>query len=53
MFEYNRCVYGNIDDCNPQRQRKILIAFHDMIADIMSNKNFKPSLKNCFLDAEN
>ena len=34
-------VYGNIDDCNPSRKRKILIVFDDMIADIMSQKSFK------------
>ena len=34
-------VYENIDDYNPNRKRKILIVFDDMIADIMSNKEFK------------
>ena len=34
-------VYENIDDYNPNRQRNISIVFDDMIADIMSNKNFK------------
>ena len=34
-------VYQNIDDYNPSRKRKILIVFDDMIADIMSKKNFK------------
>ena len=34
-------VYGNIDDYNPSRKRNILIVFDDMIADIMSQKNFK------------
>ena len=33
-------VYKNIDDYNPSRQRKILIVFGDMIADIVSNKKF-------------
>ena len=33
-------VYENVDDCNPNRQRKILIVFDDMIADIMTNKKF-------------
>ena len=33
-------VYEIIDDYNPNRKRKILIVFDDMIADIMSNKNF-------------
>ena len=35
-------VYENIDDYNPSRKRKILIAFDDMIADIKSNKKFRP-----------
>ena len=35
-------VYKNIDDYNPNRERKILIVFADMIANIMSNKVFKP-----------
>ena len=35
-------VYNNIDDYNPKRKRKILIFLDDVIADIMTNKNFKP-----------
>ena len=35
-------VYENINDYNSSRKRKILIVFDDMIADIMTNKNFKP-----------
>ena len=31
-------IYEKIDDYNPNRQRKISIAFDDMIAEIMSNK---------------
>ena len=34
-------VYENIDNYNPNRKRKILIVFDDMIADIMSNKKFQ------------
>ena len=33
-------VYENIDDYNPSRERKILIVFYDMIADIKTNKTF-------------
>ena len=33
-------VYENIDDYNPNRKRKILIVFDDMIAHIMTNKKF-------------
>ena len=29
--------YENIDNYNPNRRRKILIVFHDIIADIMTN----------------
>ena len=32
-------VYENINDYNPNKRRKILIVFDDMIADIMANKN--------------
>ena len=35
-------VYEKIDDYNQIRKRKILIVFDDMIADIMTNKRFKP-----------
>ena len=33
-------VYENIDKYDPKRKRKILIVFDDMIAGIMTNKNF-------------
>ena len=33
-------IYENINDYNSSRKRKILIVFDDMIADIMTNKNF-------------
>ena len=46
-------VYENIDDYNPSRKRKISVVFDDMIADIMTNKNFKPLSNNYLLDAEN
>ena len=38
-------VYENIDTYNPNRKRKILIVFDDMIADIMINKEFQPIIK--------
>ena len=31
-------VYKNIDNYNPNKENKILIVFHDMIADMISNK---------------
>ena len=42
-------IYGNIDDYNPSRNRKILIAFDDMIADIMTNKKFQAIIKELFV----
>ena len=42
-------VYNNIDDYNPKREKKILIAFDDMIADIMTNKRFKAIIKELFI----
>ena len=33
--------YKNIDDYNVYKDRKILIVFHDMIADFIKNKKIK------------
>ena len=42
-------VYENINDYNPNRKRKILIVFDDLIADIMSNKKFQAIIKELFI----
>ena len=42
-------VYENIHDYNPNRIRKILIVFDDMIADIMTNKKFQATIKELFI----
>ena len=34
-------AYKNIEDLNPRKNRKVLIVFDDMIADMINNKNFK------------
>ena len=31
-------IYKNIGEYSPNKKRKILIAFNDMIADMLSNK---------------
>ena len=31
-------IYENIEECNPNKKRKTLIVFDDMIADMLSNK---------------
>ena len=33
-------VYKSIDDYSPNRKRKVLTVFDDMISDIMTNKKF-------------
>ena len=42
-------IFENIDDYNPSRKRKILIVFDNMIADIMTNKEFQSSIKELFI----
>ena len=42
-------VYNNVNDYNPNRNRKILIVFDDMIADIMTNKKFQAAIKELFI----
>ena len=37
-----RDVYKNIEDYNLGRERKILIVFDDMIADMINNKKLNP-----------
>ena len=34
-------VYKNIDEYNPDKERKILIVFHDLIAAMINNKKKK------------
>ena len=38
-------VYENINDYNPNRDKKVLIVFDDMIADIMRNSKFQAIIK--------
>ena len=42
-------VYSNIDDYNPTRNRKTLIVFDDMIADILTNKKVQVTIKEFFI----
>ena len=35
-------IYKNIEECNPNKKRKILTVFDDMIADMLSNKKLNP-----------
>ena len=42
-------VYENIHDYNSSRKRQIVIAFDDMIADILTNKRFQAIIKELFI----
>ena len=42
-------IYENINDYNPSREKQILIVFDDMIAGIMTNKEFKAIIKELFI----
>ena len=42
-------VFDNIDDYNKSRDKKVLIIFDNMIADIMRSENFKAIVKELFI----
>ena len=42
-------VHDNINDCNLNRRRKILIFFDGMIVDIMTNRRFQAIIKELFI----
>ena len=44
-----RDVYKNIEDYNLGRERKILIVFDDMIADMINNKKLNPIVAELFI----
>ena len=44
-----RDVYKNIEEYNLGRERKILIVFDDMIADMINNKKLNPIVTELFI----
>ena len=42
-------VYKNIDDCNPDKENKILIVFDDMIADKIHNRKLNSIVTETFI----
>ena len=44
-----RNVYKNIDEYNPDKENKILIAFDDMIADMSDNKKLNSTVAELFI----
>ena len=52
FIEYSndmRDVYKNVNYYNPDKENKILIVFHDMIADMINNKNLNPIVTELFI----
>ena len=52
FMEYSQCmddVYNNINDNNPNRNRKILIVFDDAVSDIVTNEKFEVIIKELFI----
>ena len=41
-------IYKNLEDYNPNRQRKMLILFDDIIADMFRNKKINPIVTELF-----
>ena len=42
-------IYKNIEEYNPNKKRKILIVFDDMIANMLNNKKLNPMLTELFI----
>ena len=42
-------IYQKIEEYNPNKKRKMLIVFDDMIADMLSNKNLNPIVTELFI----
>ena len=42
-------IYKNIEECNPNKKRKKLIIFDDMIADMLSNRKLNPLVTELFI----
>ena len=42
-------VYINIEDYNPNKKRKILITFHDIIAEMINNKKLNRIVTELFI----
>ena len=42
-------IYKNIEEYNPNKERKILITFDDIIGDMLSNKKLNPIVTELFI----
>ena len=46
-------VYKNIEDYNPDKKRKVLMVFDDMIADRINNKKLNSIVTELFIRVQN
>ena len=42
-------IYKNIEEYNPNKKRKIFVAFDDMVADMLNNKKLNPIVTELFI----
>ena len=42
-------IYENIEEYNPNKKREILIVFHDIVADMLSNEKFNLIVTELFI----
>ena len=52
FIEYSNDVYKNIDEYNINKERKILLIFDDMIANIIKNKKLNSIVTELFIEVE-
>ena len=52
FIEYSNDVYKNIDEYNIDKERKILLIFDDMIADIIKDKKLNSIVTELFIEVE-
>ena len=48
-WSYMQDIYKNIEDYNPDKERKVLTVFNDMIPDMINNKNLNPIVAELFI----
>ena len=46
-------IYKNIEEYNPNKKRKILVVFNDVISDMLSNKKLNPIVTELFIRGRN
>ena len=42
-------IYKNTEEHNPNKERKLLIAFNDIITDMLSNRTLNPVVTELFI----